>query len=165
MRMTIEKAKKTGVAFVATTHSNHYGAAAYWAMMALQHGMIGFSATNAPATVAPTGGRTAMLGTNPFAIAIPAGQEQPMVLDLATTVVARGRVLLYAKQNKPLEPGWAFDAQGRPDHGRPGRPQGTPGPHRRLQGLRHRAGDRHALRGADRRRATARTSRASWPTT
>ena len=114
MRMTIEKAKKTGVAFVATTHSNHYGAAAYWAMMALDQGMIGFSATNAPATVAPTGGRTAMLGTNPFAIAIPAGQEQPMVLDLATTVVARGRILLYAKQNKPLEPGWAFDAQGRP---------------------------------------------------
>jgi LDH2 family malate/lactate/ureidoglycolate dehydrogenase len=114
MRMTIEKAKKTGVAFVATTHSNHYGAAAYWAMMALRHGMIGFSSTNAPAVVAPTGGRTAMLGTNPFAIAIPAGQEQPMVLDLATTVVARGRILLYAIQNKPLEPGWAFDAQGRP---------------------------------------------------
>lgn len=114
MRMTIEKARATGVAFVATTHSNHYGAAAYWAMMALQHGMIGFSATNAPATVAPTGGRTAMLGTNPFAVAIPAGQEQPMVLDLATTVVARGRILLYAKQNKPLEPGWAFDEEGRP---------------------------------------------------
>jgi LDH2 family malate/lactate/ureidoglycolate dehydrogenase len=114
MRMAIEKAKTTGTAFVATTHSNHYGAAAYWAMMALEHGMIGFSATNAPATVAPTGGRTAMLGTNPFAIAIPAGQEQPMVLDLATTVVARGRVLLYAKQDRPLEPGWAFDAQGRP---------------------------------------------------
>jgi len=55
-----------------------------------------------------------MLGTNPFAIAIPAGQDQPMVLDLATTVVARGRILLYAKQNKPLEPGWAFDEQGRP---------------------------------------------------
>jgi LDH2 family malate/lactate/ureidoglycolate dehydrogenase len=114
MRMAIEKAKKTGVAFVATTHSNHYGAAAYWAMMALPHGMIGFSSTNAPATVAPTGGRTAMLGTNPFAIAIPAGREQPMVLDLATTVVARGRILLYAKQNKPLEPGWAFDERGVP---------------------------------------------------
>jgi LDH2 family malate/lactate/ureidoglycolate dehydrogenase len=55
-----------------------------------------------------------MLGTNPFAIAIPAGQEQPMVLDLATTVVARGRILLYAKQNKPLEPGWAYDEKGRP---------------------------------------------------
>jgi LDH2 family malate/lactate/ureidoglycolate dehydrogenase len=114
MRMAIDKAKKTGVAFVATTHSNHYGAAAYWAMMAVEHGMIGFSSTNAPAVVAPTGGRTPMLGTNPFAVAIPAGQEQPMVLDLATTVVARGRILLYAKQNKPLEPGWAFDELGRP---------------------------------------------------
>jgi LDH2 family malate/lactate/ureidoglycolate dehydrogenase len=125
MRMAIDKAKKTGVAFVATTHSNHYGAAAYWAMMALDHGMIGFSSTNAPAVVAPTGGRTPMLGTNPFAIAIPAGQEQPMVLDLATTVVARGRILLYAKQNKPLEPGWAFDELGRP----------TVDPHAAVKGL------------------------------
>ena len=125
MRMTIDKAKKTGVAFVATTHSNHYGAAAYWAMMALEHGMIGFSSTNAPAVVAPTGGRTPMLGTNPFAVAIPAGQEQPMVLDLATTVVARGRILLYAKQNKPLEPGWAFDELGRP----------TVDPHAAVKGL------------------------------
>jgi len=125
MRMTLEKAKKTGVAFVATTHSNHYGAAAYWAMMALDHGMIGFSSTNAPAVVAPTGGRTPMLGTNPFAIAIPAGQEQPMVLDLATTVVARGRILLYAKQNKPLEPGWAYDELGRP----------TVDPHAAVKGL------------------------------
>ena len=125
MRLTIEKAKKTGVAFVATTHSNHYGAAAYWAMMALEHGMIGFSSTNAPATVAPTGGRTALLGTNPFAIAIPAGKEQPVVLDLATTVVARGRIMLYAKQNKPLEPGWAFDERGLP----------TVDPHAALKGL------------------------------
>ncbi len=125
MRLAIDKAAKTGVAFVAVTHSNHYGAAAYWAMMAPEHGMIGFSSTNAPATVAPTGGRTAMLGTNPFAFAIPAGQEQPMVLDLATTVVARGRVMLYAKQNKPLEPGWAFDERGVP----------TTDPHAALKGL------------------------------
>jgi LDH2 family malate/lactate/ureidoglycolate dehydrogenase len=125
MRLAIDKAAKTGVAFVAVTHSNHYGTAAYWAMMAPEHGMIGFSSTNAPATVAPTGGRTAMLGTNPFAIAIPAGQEQPMVLDLATTVVARGRVMLYAKQNKPLEPGWAFDERGVP----------TTDPHAALKGL------------------------------
>lgn len=125
MRKAIEKAETTGVASVATTHSNHYGAAAYWAMMALPHGMIGFSATNAPATVAPSGGRTAMLGTNPFALAIPAGAEMPMVLDLATTVVARGRILLYAKQNKPLEPGWAFDERGRP----------TVDPHAALKGL------------------------------
>jgi L-2-hydroxycarboxylate dehydrogenase (NAD+) len=85
MRMAIEKAAKTGVAFTAVTHSNHYGMAAYWAMMALPHGMIGFSTTNSPASVAPAGGRQAMLGTNPFAIAIPAGRSQPFVLDLATT--------------------------------------------------------------------------------
>jgi len=114
MKKTLEKAKATGVAFVAVTHSNHYGAAAYWAMMALEHGMIGFSATNAPATVAPTGGREPMLGTNPFAVAIPAGSEQSAVLDLATTVVARGRIMLHAKQNKPLEPGWAYDNRGVP---------------------------------------------------
>lgn len=66
-----------------------------------------------------------MLGTNPFAVAMPAGRELPVVLDLATTVVARGRIMLYAKQNKPLEPGWAFD-----DHGVP-----TIDPHTALKGL------------------------------
>jgi LDH2 family malate/lactate/ureidoglycolate dehydrogenase len=114
MRMTIEKARQTGVAFTALAHSNHFGMAAYWAMMALPHGMIGFSSTNAPAAVPPTGGCTAMFGTNPIAITIPAGQELPVVLDMATTVVARGRIVLHAKQDKPLEPGWAFDERGVP---------------------------------------------------
>jgi LDH2 family malate/lactate/ureidoglycolate dehydrogenase len=114
MQMAIDKAGQTGVAFTAVRHSNHYGAAAHWAMMALPKGMIGFSSTNAPAAMAPTGGCTAIFGTNPFAVAVPAGQELPMVLDMATTVVARGRINLYAKQNKPLEPGWAFDEHGRP---------------------------------------------------
>jgi LDH2 family malate/lactate/ureidoglycolate dehydrogenase len=125
MQMTIEKAAKTGVAFSAVRHSNHYGMAAYWAMMALPHGMIGFSSTNAPAAMAPTGGRTAMLGTNPIAIAIPAGRELPVVLDMATTVVARGRIVLHAKQDKPLDPGWALDHRGVP----------TTDPHTALEGL------------------------------
>jgi LDH2 family malate/lactate/ureidoglycolate dehydrogenase len=125
MRLAIAKARATGVAFTATTHSSHYGAAAYWAMMALPEGMVGLSATNALPTFAPTGGRTPMLGTNPFAIAIPAGRELPMVLDMATTVVARGRIILHAKQDKPLEPGWAYDAEGRP----------TTDPHAALKGL------------------------------
>jgi LDH2 family malate/lactate/ureidoglycolate dehydrogenase len=125
MRMAIEKAKQTGVAFTAIAHSNHYGAAAYWAMMALSNGMIGFSSTNAPAVVAPTGGCTAMFGTNPICIAIPADRELPVVLDMATTVVARGRVNLYAKQNKPLEHGWAVDERGVP----------TTDPHAALKGL------------------------------
>ena len=125
MRIAIEKARQTGVAFTAVTHSNHYGMAAYWAMMALPQGMIGFSSTNAPAAAAPTGGRTAMFGTNPFAIAIPAGRELPVVLDLATTAVARGRIILYAKQDKPLDAGWAFDERGIP----------TTDPHVALKGL------------------------------
>jgi LDH2 family malate/lactate/ureidoglycolate dehydrogenase len=125
MQRAIEKARQTGVAFTAVTHSNHYGAAAYWAMKALPHGMIGFSSTNAPAAAAPSGGRTPMFGTNPFAIAIPAGRQLPVVLDLATTVVARGRIVLHAKQDKPLEPGWAFDERGIP----------TTDPHAALKGF------------------------------
>ncbi len=125
MRMAIEKARQTGVAFTAIAHSNHYGAAAYWAMMALPNGMIGFASTNAPAVVAPTGGSTALFGTNPICITIPADGELPVVLDMATTVVARGRINLYAKQNKPLEPGWAVDECGVP----------TTDPHAALKGL------------------------------
>ena len=114
MELAIKKAQTTGIALVATTHSNHFGSAAYWATKALDHNMIGFSSTNAPAAVAPTGGAEAFLGTNPFAIAIPAGTESPFVLDMATSVVARGRIHLYAKQNMPLEPGWALDEYGKP---------------------------------------------------
>ena len=66
-----------------------------------------------------------MLSTNPFAIAIPAGRALPMVLDMATTVVARGRIVLHAKQNKPLEPGWALDERGIP----------TTDPHAAMKGL------------------------------
>lgn len=125
MGKAIEKAKKNGTAFVATTHSNHYGTAAYWAMMALEHGMIGFSAVNTIASLAPTGGCQAIFGTNPFAVAIPAGKDIPFVLDMATTVVARGRIVLHAKQNKELQPGWAFDAKGKP----------TTDPHVAMKGL------------------------------
>lgn len=74
-------------------------------MMALEHGMIGFSAVNTTATTAPTGGRIAMFGTNPIAFAMPAGKDIPFVLDMATTLVARGRIILYERQGKQLAPG------------------------------------------------------------
>ncbi len=125
MNMAIEKAKKTGIAMVATTNGNHFGSCSYWSMKALEHNMIGFASTNAPPAVAPVGGAEAMLGTNPFSIAIPAGKEKPFVLDMATSVVARGRIHLYAKQNMEMEPGWALDEQGNP----------TTDPHEALKGF------------------------------
>jgi LDH2 family malate/lactate/ureidoglycolate dehydrogenase len=114
MTMAIDKAAKTGVGMVGITNSNHFGAAAYWAMMALPHDQIGIAMTNSPAFVPPWGGKEPMFGTNPMCFAFPGGQEGPVVLDMATTTVARGRVVLYAKQGIPLEPGWAFDSEGKP---------------------------------------------------
>lgn len=114
MQLAIEKAKATGSAWVGATHSNHFGAAAYYALMAVEQDMIGIVMTNGIPSVAPTGGRKAMLGTNPIAFALPAGQQPPVVVDMATSVVARGRITLFAKQGLPMPEGWALDSEGRP---------------------------------------------------
>ncbi len=125
MQMAIDKAAQTGCAVVGITNSNHYGASAFYSMMALAHDQIGFAMTNSPAFVPPWGGRQAMFGTNPISVAFPGDKEGSVVLDMATTTVARGRIVLYDKQNLPLEPGWAFDADGRP----------TTDPHAAMKGL------------------------------
>ncbi len=114
MRLAIAKAKETGSAWVGATHSNHFGTAAYYTGMAVEHGLIGICMTNGIASVAPTGGKRAMLGTNPISFAIPAGEQPPFVMDMATSVVARGRITLFAKQDLPMPLGWALDADGRP---------------------------------------------------
>jgi LDH2 family malate/lactate/ureidoglycolate dehydrogenase len=114
MRLAITKAKETGSAWVGATHSNHFGTAAFYALMAVAQDMIGIVMTNGIASVAPTGGRAAMLSTNPICFAIPAGEEPPVVVDMATSVVARGRIMLYDKQGLPLPEGWALDESGRP---------------------------------------------------
>jgi LDH2 family malate/lactate/ureidoglycolate dehydrogenase len=114
MEMAIEKAAKCGSAFVGAFHSNHFGTCAYYSMMAVEHDMIGFCITNGPPAMAPWGGRDKLLSTSPISFAVPAGEERPFVVDLATTVVARGRIVLYAKQGLPIPEGWAVDAEGRP---------------------------------------------------
>jgi LDH2 family malate/lactate/ureidoglycolate dehydrogenase len=114
MQLAMEKAKATGAAWVGATHSNHFGAAAHYALMAVEQDLIGIVMTNGIASVAPTGGRKAMLGTNPIAFALPAGQQPPVVVDMATSVVARGRITLFAKQGLPIPEGWALDPEGRP---------------------------------------------------
>ena len=91
MQMAIEKAKKVGMAMVVVRNSNHYGIAGYYAKMACDQGLIGLSCTNTNAIMVPTFGRTAMLGTNPIAIAMPA-EPYDFFFDASTTVVTRGKL-------------------------------------------------------------------------
>ena len=113
MRKTIEKAHESGLAFATVRNSNHYGIAAYYAMMALDRGMIGLSMTNSTHLAVPTFGRQKTQGTNPIAVAIPAHGRPPFVLDMATTGVTFGRLEVSERKGKPLKPGWAVDADGR----------------------------------------------------
>lgn len=114
MRLAIAKAEKMGMASVAVRNSTHYGTAAYYAMMALEKDMIGLALTNSPSLMAPWGGKRPFFGTNPLAIAIPAGEEKSFVLDLATSVVARGAIILAAKKGEPIPPTWAMNKDGEP---------------------------------------------------
>ena len=114
MRLAIEKAGQAGAGFVAVRNSNHFGIAGYYAMMALEHGCIGMCMTNTNRWTVPTFGRKPMLGTNPIAVAAPAGKERPFVLDMATTIVPIGKVEVHDRLNKPIPLGWATDEQGIP---------------------------------------------------
>ena len=112
MEHAIEKAKRSGIAFAAVRNSNHYGIAGYYAMMALEHDMIGICTTDSAHFAVPTFGRTRMQGTNPFAFAVPAGEEPAFVLDFATTTVTYGKLEVYERKGLRLKPGWAVDEQG-----------------------------------------------------
>jgi LDH2 family malate/lactate/ureidoglycolate dehydrogenase len=114
MELAIEKARKTGISSVGVRRSNHFGYAAHYGMMALEHDMIGFAFTNAQAIVAPWGARTSYFGTNPICVCIPAGEERPLVYDGATTVVAHGKIVLAHKEHRPIPPTWALDKSGIP---------------------------------------------------
>jgi LDH2 family malate/lactate/ureidoglycolate dehydrogenase len=114
MQMAIRKAEVAGVSYVAVKHSNHLGACAYYAMMALECDMIGFTATNASPRLAPTGGAERLLGNNPWSIAVPAGQRPPVVLDMANSVVAAGKIRTLQREGKPVPEGWALNKYGEP---------------------------------------------------
>lgn len=114
MERAIDLAGRFGIGTVAVRRSGHFGAADTYAMLALPHGRIGYATTNAPPALAPTGGLTPLLGTNPWALAIPAGAEPAIVMDFALTVVARGRIRLAQQRGEQIPPTWATDADGRP---------------------------------------------------
>ncbi len=112
MEKCLEKAKTNHVGMVTVRNSNHYGIAAYYAMMALKYNMIGISLTNSQPLVAPTYGRSAVMGTNPIAVAVPAENESPYVLDMATSTVPIGRIKIHDKKGIKIPLGWGVDDNG-----------------------------------------------------
>jgi L-2-hydroxycarboxylate dehydrogenase (NAD+) len=112
MKIAIEKAAKVGTGWVSVQNSNHFGIAAYHAMLALDHNMIGMAMTNASPLVAPTFSIDKMLGTNPICVAAPAGKEPPFVADLATTTAANGKLEILQRKNLETPNGWVQDATG-----------------------------------------------------
>jgi len=113
MALAMAKAKAHGLGMTAVRNSTHYGIAGYYASMATEAGMIGFTGTNARPSIAPTFGVENLLGTNPFTIGIPTDEPFPFILDCATSVTQRGRIEHYARMGKELVPGWVIDEQGR----------------------------------------------------
>lgn len=106
MEIAIQKTHEFGAGYGAVKNSNHFGIAAYHAMMALEHGFIGMAMTNASPLVAPTFSKERMLGTNPICYAIPAGSEAPFVLDMATSAAANGKLEIAERKNIPVPEGW-----------------------------------------------------------
>jgi len=113
MEVAIELAHEYGVSIVVTRHSNHFGAASYYCKMAVDRQMIGITFTNTPPGIPPWGGKRPYFGTNPIAFAFPTG-GQPIVVDMSSSTVARGNIILAAKEGKPIPLGWAIDKEGRP---------------------------------------------------
>ena len=114
-KLAINKAAESGLAWVGTFNGNHAGAGAVYSSMPLAHDMVGMYMTVANANhMAPWGGVELILGTNPISVAIPAGEEPPIVLDIATTMTSYGKVKLAAQKGESIPVGWMIDKQGKP---------------------------------------------------
>ncbi len=114
MREAIRRARQTGACWAGVRNSNHFGATAYFTLMAAREDLVGIGMTNGPASMAPWGGTKAYLSTNPISIAVPA-EGEPVVMDMATSVAARGHILLAATRgDRTIPEGWALDKDGRP---------------------------------------------------
>lgn len=115
MRLAIEKARASGVAAVAVRNSGHFGAAGAYAAMAADAGLIGVVTSNVfEPSVVPTFGRDPKLGTNPIAVAAPAGRNRPFLLDMATSTASLGQAVVAWRKGRAIPAGWAIDANGRP---------------------------------------------------
>lgn len=112
MQLAIDKAKAHGMGMVTVRNSTHYGIAGYYALMAVEAGMIGITGTNARPSIAPTFGTENMLGTNPLTFGMPTDEDFPFVLDCATSITQRGKIEVYERLGKPLPPGWVIGEDG-----------------------------------------------------
>ena len=113
--IALNKADESGTGWVSVSNTNHYGIAGYYPLKALERDMIGWSMTNSSSLVTPLWGAERMLGTNPLAIAFPGHEEPPIVIDMATCVVAMGKVEIAMRKKRPIPQGWAIDREGNAD--------------------------------------------------
>ncbi len=114
MDLAIEMARQGGVASVGVRNSSHFGIGALFVEQATRAGLIGIACSNAPANVPPTGGRSRFFGTNPLAIGLPRTGGRGLVLDMSTSVAARGKIVMAQKEGRSIPTGWAIDADGQP---------------------------------------------------
>jgi LDH2 family malate/lactate/ureidoglycolate dehydrogenase len=112
VEIAIKKAKEFGSSWVGVNNSNHYGTAAYWTSQIASNGMIGISMTNTSPVMVPFGSKTPTLGTNPICIAVPSASGKPIMLDMATSNQARGKITLAAKNGDSIPKDWAITIDG-----------------------------------------------------
>ena len=112
-RIAMDIAEKYGTGWVSVCNTNHFGIAGYYALQALQRDLIGWAMTNSTKLVAPLWGAARMLGTNPIAIAFPGKEEPPIVIDMATSAAAYGKIEIARRKGEPIPEGWAIDREGR----------------------------------------------------
>jgi LDH2 family malate/lactate/ureidoglycolate dehydrogenase len=113
MTLAIELAGEYGIGAVGVRDSTHFGIAAYYAMLALPHDFVGLAFSNAGPEIAPWGGTQAIVGTNPWAVAVPAGREWPVVLDMANSTSGKGMIGWYLREGRSIPDDWALTADGR----------------------------------------------------
>ena len=115
MQQAINKALLAGIGWVNVVNSNHHGALAYYALMAAEQEMIGIVSTTTSSCMAPWGSREPLVGNNPLAIAVPCNDHEPVVLDMATSLLAAGRVRLARERGEPIPEGLSIDSEGNPN--------------------------------------------------
>ncbi len=114
MNVAIEKARQVGIGWIVIRNTTHQGCMAYYPMLAVQQNMAGLAFVCSPPNMAPYGAKAAGVHNSPLAIAVPAGERDPLVLDMATSMAAFGKVNLAQDKGIPIPEGWALDAEGKP---------------------------------------------------